>query len=122
MSKVAVIALAKVQQKSLAQKTDIIINSVITINKLDSHTFSPHKSIFQCCPGFVATGMTQHAVDMFKIKIGEEKLAGLKLKDVDDGADTLVYLALLPPDAEGPKGQFVAERKSKNVVTACHKP
>ena len=27
------------------------------------------------------------------------------------GADTLIYLALLPPNTTGPKGVFIAERK-----------
>ena len=27
------------------------------------------------------------------------------------GADTLIYLALLPPNTTNPKGEFVAERK-----------
>lgn len=29
----------------------------------------------------------------------------------EQGADTLVYLALLPPNIESPKGEFWGERK-----------
>lgn len=29
----------------------------------------------------------------------------------EQGADTVVYLALLPPNIESPKGEFWAERK-----------
>ncbi|XP_012517277.1 PREDICTED: carbonyl reductase [NADPH] 1-like [Propithecus coquereli] len=32
-------------------------------------------------------------------------------KSLEEGAETPVYLALLPPDAEGPHGQFIMEKK-----------
>lgn len=48
-----------------------------------------------CCPGWVRTDM-----------------AGPKAtKSPEEGAETPVYLALLPADAEGPHGQFVMEKK-----------
>ncbi|XP_055975609.1 carbonyl reductase [NADPH] 1-like [Sorex fumeus] len=48
-----------------------------------------------CCPGWVRTDM-----------------AGPKApKSPEEGAVTPVYLALLPPDADGPHGQFVTEKK-----------
>ncbi|XP_030058051.1 carbonyl reductase [NADPH] 1 [Microcaecilia unicolor] len=48
-----------------------------------------------CCPGWVRTDMTgPHAP-----------------KSPDEGAETPVYLALLPPDADGPHGQFVSDKK-----------
>ncbi|XP_055975501.1 carbonyl reductase [NADPH] 1 isoform X1 [Sorex fumeus] len=48
-----------------------------------------------CCPGWVRTDM-----------------AGPKApKSPEEGAVTPVYLALLPPDADGPHGQFVMEKK-----------
>ncbi|XP_075399484.1 carbonyl reductase [NADPH] 1 [Tenrec ecaudatus] len=48
-----------------------------------------------CCPGWVRTDM-----------------AGPKAtKSPEEGAETPVYLALLPSDAEGPHGQFVMEKK-----------
>lgn len=49
-----------------------------------------------CCPGFVSTNMTNHS------KNG---------KPVDEGAITPLYLALLPPNVDGPKGDFYAEKK-----------
>ncbi|XP_019514161.1 PREDICTED: carbonyl reductase [NADPH] 1 isoform X2 [Hipposideros armiger] len=48
-----------------------------------------------CCPGWVRTDM-----------------AGPKAtKSPEEGAETPVYLALLPSDAQGPHGQFVMEKK-----------
>lgn len=48
-----------------------------------------------CCPGWVRTDM-----------------AGPKAtKSPQEGAETPVYLALLPSDAKGPHGQFVMEKK-----------
>ncbi|KAJ6662446.1 hypothetical protein lerEdw1_011859 [Lerista edwardsae] len=47
-----------------------------------------------CCPGWVRTDM-----------------AGPKAtKSPDEGAETPVYLALLPPGADGPHGQFVSDK------------
>ncbi|KAL5011368.1 hypothetical protein ScPMuIL_009919 [Solemya velum] len=50
-----------------------------------------------CCPGYVATDMSS-----FK---GH--------KTIDEGADTPVYLALLPPASDSPKGEFVSDRQIK---------
>ncbi|KAF7250824.1 Carbonyl reductase [NADPH] 1, partial [Varanus komodoensis] len=48
-----------------------------------------------CCPGWVRTDM-----------------AGPRAtKSPDEGAETPVYLALLPPGADGPHGQHVSEKK-----------
>ncbi|XP_007519783.2 carbonyl reductase [NADPH] 1 [Erinaceus europaeus] len=48
-----------------------------------------------CCPGWVRTDM-----------------AGPKAtKSPEEGAETPVHLALLPPDAESPHGEFVMEKK-----------
>ncbi|KAM9253083.1 carbonyl reductase [NADPH] 1-like [Dugong dugon] len=48
-----------------------------------------------CCPGWVRTDM-----------------AGPRAtKSPEEGAETPVYLALLPSDAEGPHGQFVSEKR-----------
>ena len=48
-----------------------------------------------CCPGWVRTDM-----------------AGPRAtKSPDEGAETPVYLALLPPGAEGPHGQYVSEKR-----------
>uniref|UniRef100_G1TXK8 Carbonyl reductase (NADPH) n=1 Tax=Oryctolagus cuniculus TaxID=9986 RepID=G1TXK8_RABIT len=48
-----------------------------------------------CCPGWVRTDM------------GGPNAT----KSPEEGAETPVYLALLPPDAEGPHGQFVVDKK-----------
>ncbi|XP_006886792.1 PREDICTED: carbonyl reductase [NADPH] 1-like [Elephantulus edwardii] len=50
-----------------------------------------------CCPGWVRTDMAGPNAT----------------KSPEEGAETPVYLALLPPDAEGPHGQFVSEKKIK---------
>ena len=42
-----------------------------------------------CCPGLVATGMSS-----------------FRGKPTDEGAITPLYLALLPENAQGPKGKF----------------
>ncbi|XP_067663237.1 carbonyl reductase [NADPH] 1-like [Haliotis asinina] len=47
-----------------------------------------------CTPGYVATDMTSHK----------------GTKTIDEGADTLVYLALLPPNTTSPRGDFVKDR------------
>ncbi len=54
-------------------------------------------TLFQMCPGFVDTDMSSHK----------------GVLTIDQGADTAVYLALLPPNAAEPKGQLMGER---NVV------
>ncbi|XP_061197908.1 carbonyl reductase [NADPH] 1-like [Saccostrea echinata] len=51
-----------------------------------------------CCPGYVDTDMTSHKGH----------------KTIDQGADTPLYLALLPPGTKSPSGNFVSERNIKN--------
>ncbi|KAM9694374.1 carbonyl reductase [NADPH] 1-like [Trichechus inunguis] len=48
-----------------------------------------------CCPGWVRTDMTGPSA----------------AKSPEEGAETPVYLALLPSDAEGPHGRLVSEKK-----------
>ncbi|XP_014770353.1 carbonyl reductase [NADPH] 1 isoform X2 [Octopus bimaculoides] len=48
-----------------------------------------------CCPGYVDTDMTSHKGH----------------KTIDEGADTPVYLALLPPNVKEPRGNYVSERQ-----------
>ncbi|XP_066477028.1 carbonyl reductase [NADPH] 1-like [Tiliqua scincoides] len=48
-----------------------------------------------CCPGWVRTDMAGPNAT----------------KSPDEGAETPVYLALLPPGANGPHGQFVSEKR-----------
>lgn len=50
-----------------------------------------------CCPGYVDTDMSSHKGH----------------KTIDQGADTPLYLALLPPGTKSPAGNFVSERKIK---------
>ncbi|GAB1599739.1 carbonyl reductase [NADPH] 1-like [Argonauta hians] len=50
-----------------------------------------------CCPGYVDTDMTSHKGH----------------KTIDEGADTPVYLALLPPNVKEPRGNYVSERQIK---------
>ena len=48
-----------------------------------------------CCPGYVDTDMSSHKGHL----------------TIDQGADTPLYLALLPPGIKTPQGKFVCERK-----------
>jgi len=48
-----------------------------------------------CCPGYVATDMSSHLGPL----------------TIDQGAETPVYLALLPENITEPKGKFLAEKK-----------
>ncbi|XP_033743198.1 carbonyl reductase [NADPH] 1-like [Pecten maximus] len=48
-----------------------------------------------CCPGYVNTDMSSHKGP----------------KTIDQGADTPVYLAMLPPNTLSPKGNYVSDRK-----------
>ncbi|KAM5126855.1 carbonyl reductase [NADPH] 1-like isoform 2-T2 [Callospermophilus lateralis] len=48
-----------------------------------------------CCPGWVRTDMTGPSAT----------------KSPEEGAETPVYLAFLPPEAEGPHGQFVQDKQ-----------
>ncbi|XP_061163368.1 carbonyl reductase [NADPH] 1-like isoform X2 [Saccostrea echinata] len=48
-----------------------------------------------CCPGYVDTDMSSHKGP----------------KTIDEGADTPIYLALLPEGAKSPAGDFVADRE-----------
>ncbi|XP_061163370.1 carbonyl reductase [NADPH] 1-like isoform X3 [Saccostrea echinata] len=51
-----------------------------------------------CTPGYVDTDMTSHKGP----------------KTIDEGADTPIYLALLPEGTTSPAGEFVADRKVKS--------
>ncbi|XP_060070223.1 carbonyl reductase [NADPH] 1-like [Ylistrum balloti] len=48
-----------------------------------------------CCPGYVNTDMSSHK----------------GTKTIDQGADTPLYLAMLPPNTLSPKGNYVSDRK-----------
>ncbi|XP_054569503.1 carbonyl reductase [NADPH] 1 [Eptesicus fuscus] len=73
---------------------------VTVLSRIHARNLSAHRSgdkilLNACCPGWVRTDM-----------------AGPKAtKSPEEGAETPVFLALLPSDAEGPHGQFVMEKK-----------
>lgn len=61
--------------------------------------------LINCChPGYVDTSMTaHHSGERTKSRIGP-----------DEGADTPVFLALLPPNTTGIQGEFLAKRQIYN--------
>ncbi|XP_006104247.1 carbonyl reductase [NADPH] 1 [Myotis lucifugus] len=73
---------------------------VTVLSRIHARNLSAHRSgdkilLNACCPGWVRTDM-----------------AGPKAtKSPEEGAETPVFLALLPSDADGPHGQFVMEKK-----------
>ncbi|XP_076025477.1 carbonyl reductase [NADPH] 1 [Genypterus blacodes] len=76
-------------------KTGLTTLSMILARRLSKER--PHDEILlnACCPGWVRTDM-----------------AGPKApKSPEEGAETPVYLALLPPGATQPHGKFVSEKK-----------
>ncbi|EGW00847.1 Carbonyl reductase [NADPH] 1 [Cricetulus griseus] len=76
-------------------KIGVTVLSRIHARKLSQQRRDDKILLNACCPGWVRTDM-----------------AGPKAtKSPEEGAETPVYLALLPPDAEGPHGQFVQEKK-----------
>jgi len=54
--------------------------------------------INSCCPGYVNTDMS----------------SGKGTKTIDQGAETPLYLALLPPGVASPRGEHVSEKQIKN--------
>ncbi|XP_062962563.1 carbonyl reductase [NADPH] 1 [Cynocephalus volans] len=76
-------------------KIGVTVLSRIHARKLSEQRKEDKILLNACCPGWVRTDM-----------------AGPKAtKSPEEGAETPVYLALLPPGAEGPHGQFVSEMK-----------
>lgn len=76
-------------------KIGVTVLSRIYARKLNEERRGDKILLNACCPGWVRTDM-----------------AGPKAtKSPEEGAETPVYLALLPPDAEGPHGQFVQDKK-----------
>ncbi|XP_036983097.2 carbonyl reductase [NADPH] 1 [Artibeus jamaicensis] len=75
-------------------KIGVTVLSRIHARKLSEHRGGDKILLNACCPGWVRTD-----------------LAGPKAtKSPEEGAETPVYLALLPPEAKGPHGQFVSEK------------
>ncbi|GAB1303337.1 Carbonyl reductase [Apodemus speciosus] len=76
-------------------KIGLTVLSRIQARKLNEERRRDKILLNACCPGWVRTDM-----------------AGPKApKSPEEGAETPVYLALLPPDAEGPHGQFVQDKE-----------
>ena len=76
-------------------KIGVTVLSRIHARKLSEQRGGDKILLNACCPGWVRTDM------------GGPKAS----KSPEEGAETPVYLALLPPDAEGPHGQFVHEKE-----------
>ncbi|XP_063080535.1 carbonyl reductase [NADPH] 1 [Cavia porcellus] len=75
-------------------KIGVTVLSRIHARKLSEERRGDKVLLNACCPGWVRTDM-----------------AGPKAtKSPEEGAETPVYLALLPTDADGPHGQFVQEK------------
>ncbi|KAB0361950.1 hypothetical protein FD754_006106 [Muntiacus muntjak] len=76
-------------------KIGVIVLSRIQTRKLSEQRGGNKILLNACCPGWMRTNT-----------------AGPKApKSPEEEAETLVYLALLPLDAEGPHGEFVSEKK-----------
>nr|XP_010954826.1 carbonyl reductase [NADPH] 1 [Camelus bactrianus] len=76
-------------------KIGVTVLSRIHARKLSEQRRGDRILLNACCPGWVRTDM-----------------AGPKApKSPEEGAETPVYLALLPSGAEGPHGKFVSEKK-----------
>ncbi|XP_041478699.1 carbonyl reductase [NADPH] 3-like [Lytechinus variegatus] len=65
-----------------------------------------------CCPGFLKTRFTAH--------FDEEKMK--QMITPDQGADTPVYLALLPPETKDLQGQFLFRREIKDFYNNDIRP
>ncbi|XP_021041185.1 carbonyl reductase [NADPH] 1-like [Mus caroli] len=76
-------------------KIGVTVLSRILARKLNEQRRGDKILLNACCPGWVRTDMA-----------GPQAT-----KSPEEGAKTPVYLALLPPDAEGPHGQFVQDKK-----------
>ncbi|XP_037687712.1 carbonyl reductase [NADPH] 1-like [Choloepus didactylus] len=76
-------------------KISVTVLSRIQARKLNEQRRSDKILLNACCPGWVRTDMAGPNAT----------------KSPEEGAETPVYLALLPPDAEGPHRQFVSEKK-----------
>ncbi|NXY50374.1 CBR1 reductase, partial [Ceuthmochares aereus] len=75
-------------------KIGVTVLSRIQARMLNEKRKGDHILLNACCPGWVRTDM-----------------AGPKAtKSPEEGAETPVYLALLPSDADGPHGQFLSDK------------
>ncbi|KAF5927508.1 hypothetical protein HPG69_016147 [Diceros bicornis minor] len=87
-------------------KIGITVLSRIHARKLSEERRGDKILLNACCPGWVRTDM-----------------AGPRAtKSPEEGAETPVYLALLPADAEGPHGEFVTEKKVEQCAPRAPYP
>ncbi|XP_040325342.1 carbonyl reductase [NADPH] 1-like, partial [Herpailurus yagouaroundi] len=76
-------------------KMGVTVLSRIHARKLSEQRRGDRILLNACCPGWVRTAMGGPTA----------------IKSPEEGAETPVYLALLPPDAKEPHGEFVMEKK-----------
>ncbi|XP_045396589.1 carbonyl reductase [NADPH] 1-like [Lemur catta] len=76
-------------------KIGVTVLSRIQARKLSEQRKGDKILLNSCCPGWVRTDMGGPNAH----------------KSPEEGAETPVYLALLPQDAEGPHGEFISEKK-----------
>ena len=75
-------------------KIGVTLMTPILQKQVEGDESHPDIVINSCCPGYVATDMSSHKGP----------------KTIDEGADTPVYLAMLPPNTDI-RGEYVSERK-----------
>ncbi|KAI8761707.1 carbonyl reductase [NADPH] 1 [Biomphalaria glabrata] len=75
-------------------KLGVTVMSMIQQKELDAKG-SEDVVVNACCPGYVRTDMTNHQGDL----------------SIDEGADTPVYCALLPPKIHQPRGKFIMQKQ-----------
>ncbi|XP_004842408.1 carbonyl reductase [NADPH] 1 isoform X1 [Heterocephalus glaber] len=76
-------------------KIGVTVLSRIHARKLSEERGGDKILLNACCPGWVRTDMAGPSAT----------------KSPEEGAETPIYLALLPPDSRGPHGQFVQEKR-----------
>ncbi|KAL3880691.1 hypothetical protein ACJMK2_032911 [Sinanodonta woodiana] len=76
-------------------KIAVRVMSYIQGKDFAKDSMRPDIVVNSCCPGDVDTDMTDHR----------------GVKTIDEGAETPLYLALLPPNVMEPKGEFVKDKQ-----------
>jgi NAD(P)-dependent dehydrogenase (short-subunit alcohol dehydrogenase family) len=79
-------------------KLGVTVLSRILAQRLDEKRKGDRVLLNACCPGWVKTDTAR----------------GHGSRTVEEGAETPVYLALLPPDATEPQGQLVSDKVVQN--------